>query len=113
MRSADDPRQSARLSENFSVRHPEGNDRRRRGRRIARHTNAGRGRDAGPPRRSREGLGDKATQNLLLLTARKRAYSVMVQIYPQNVMKLMTYSSFVIAVLEKGKAIVRETMAKL
>ena len=37
----------------------------------------------------------------------------MVQIYPQNVMKLMTYSSFVIAVLEKGKAIARETMAKL
>ena len=60
-----------------------------------------------------EGLGDEATQNLLLLTARKGEYAVMVQICPQDMMKLMTDSTFVIAVLETEKAIVRQSMAEL
>jgi hypothetical protein len=60
-----------------------------------------------------EGLGDEATQNLLLLTVRKGDYAIMVQIYPSDMMKLMTDSTFVMAVLDKEKAIARQTISKL
>jgi hypothetical protein len=60
-----------------------------------------------------EGLGDEATQNLLLLTVRKGDYSIMVQIYPRDMMKVMTDSTYVLAVLDKEKAIARQTISKL
>lgn len=60
-----------------------------------------------------EGVGDEATQNLLLLTARKGDYSVMVQIYPTDMMKLMTDSTFVISVVAKEKEIARLALSKL
>lgn len=60
-----------------------------------------------------EGLGDDATQNLLLLTVRKGDYSIMVQIYPRDMMKVMTDSTYVLAVLDKEKAIARQTISKL
>ncbi len=60
-----------------------------------------------------EGVGDEATQNLLLLTARKGDYSVMVQIYPADMMKLMTDSTFVISVVAKEKEIARLALSKL
>ena len=58
-------------------------------------------------------VGEEATQNLLLLTARKGDYSVMVQIYPQDMMKLMTDSTFVSSVIAKEKEIVRLALSKL
>ena len=60
-----------------------------------------------------EGIGDEATQNLLLLTARKGDYSIMVQIYPTDMMKLMTDSTFVQSVLAKEKEIARQVLTKL
>ncbi|MEP6764188.1 MAG: hypothetical protein ABJB66_07760 [Gemmatimonadaceae bacterium] len=60
-----------------------------------------------------EGLGDEATQTLLLLTVRKGDYSVMVQMYPRDMMKLMTDSSYANAILDKEKTIARQTIAKL
>jgi len=59
------------------------------------------------------GVGDEATQNLLLLTARKGDYSVMVQIFPGDMMKLMTDSSFVMGVVAKEKEIARVALSKL
>ncbi len=60
-----------------------------------------------------EGLGDEATQTLLLLTVRKGDYSVMIQMYPRDMMKLMTDSTYVASVLEKERAVARQTIAKL
>lgn len=60
-----------------------------------------------------DGVGDEATQSMLLLTARKGDYSVMVQMYPGNLMKLMTDSTFAIALFEKEKTIARQALAKL
>ena len=60
-----------------------------------------------------EGVGEEATLSMLLLTARKGDYSVMVQIYPADMMKLMTDSTFAIALLEQEKTIARQALAKL
>ena len=60
-----------------------------------------------------DGVGDEATQNLLLLTARKGDFSVMVQIYPTDMMKLMTDSTFVSSVVAKEKEIVRLALSRL
>ena len=60
-----------------------------------------------------EGVGDEATQNLLLLTARKGDYTVMVQIYPTDMMKLMTDSTFVRSVVAKEKEIARLALSRL
>ena len=57
-----------------------------------------------------DGVGDEATQSMLLLTARKGDYSVMVQMYPGN---LMTDSTFAIALFEQEKTIARQALAKL
>ncbi|MEP6781420.1 MAG: hypothetical protein ABJC26_16100 [Gemmatimonadaceae bacterium] len=60
-----------------------------------------------------EGLGDEATQTLLLLTVRKGDYSVMVQMYPRDMMKLMTDSTYAAQILDKEKTVARQTIAKL
>lgn len=60
-----------------------------------------------------DGVGDEANQNLLLLTARKGDYQVRVQIYPSDMMKLMTDSVFVISVVTKEKEIARLALSKL
>ena len=60
-----------------------------------------------------DGVGDEANQNLLLLTARKGDYKVMIQIYPQDMIKLMTDSAFVIGVVGKEKEIARQALSRL
>jgi hypothetical protein len=60
-----------------------------------------------------EGVGEEATLSMLLLTARKGDYSVMVQIFPTDMMKLMTDSTVALALLEQEKTIARAALAKL
>lgn len=59
------------------------------------------------------GVGDEATFNLMLLTARKGDYTIMVQIIPTNMMSFMTDSTLVIAFAEQEKAIARKVLEKL
>jgi hypothetical protein len=60
-----------------------------------------------------EGVGDAATMSMMLLTARKGDYTVMVQIIPTNIMALMTDSTVAIALAEHEKAIARKVLAKV
>ena len=60
-----------------------------------------------------EGVGEEATINMMLLTARKGDYTVMVQIIPTDMMALMTDSSAANAYVEKEKAVARKVLAKL
>jgi len=59
------------------------------------------------------GVGDEATFSLMLLTARKGDYTIMVQIIPTNMMSFMTDSTLVIAFAEQEKAIARKVLEKL
>jgi hypothetical protein len=59
-----------------------------------------------------EGVGDEATQNMLLLTARKGDYTLMVQIIA-DVMKLMQDSTEGPHVLEQEKIVARAVLAKV
>ena len=71
--------------------------------------------DGGPlhiPSGPVEGVGDEATQNMLLLTARKGDYTLMVQIVA-DVMKLMQDSTAGRQVLEKEKNLARAVFSKV
>ena len=59
-----------------------------------------------------EGVGDEATQNLLLLTARKGDYTLMVQIVA-DVMKLMTDSTAGRKVVGQERDLARAVLAKV
>ena len=59
-----------------------------------------------------EGVGDEATQNMLLLTARKGDYTLMVQIIA-DVMKLMQDSTEGPHVLEQEKTLARAVLSKV
>jgi hypothetical protein len=59
-----------------------------------------------------EGVGDEATQSMLLLTARKGDYTLMVQIIA-DVMKLMQDSTKGPHVLEQEKTLARAVLAKV
>jgi hypothetical protein len=59
------------------------------------------------------GVGDDAVQSMTLLTARKGDYTVMVQIFPQDMMKLLQDSTYAIALWEKEKTIARTALGKL
>jgi len=59
-----------------------------------------------------EGVGDEATQNMLLLTARKGDYTLMVQIIA-DVMKLMQDSTAGPHVLEQEKTLARAVLSKV
>ena len=60
-----------------------------------------------------EGVGDEATMNMMMLTARKGDYTVMVQIVPTNMMSLMTDTTVANALAEKEKAVARKVLTKL
>ena len=68
---------------------------------------------AGMPSGPIADVGDEATLNLTLLTARKGDYTVMVQIIPSNMMAFLRDSTVAIALLEKEKAVARKALAKL
>lgn len=71
--------------------------------------------DGGPlhiPSGPVEGIGDEATQNMLLLTARKGDYTLMVQIMP-DVMKLMQDTTAGRQVVEKEKTLARAVLSKV
>ena len=71
--------------------------------------------DGGPlhiPSGPVQGVGDEATQNMLLLTARKGDYTLMVQIVP-DVMKLMQDSTAGRQVLEKEKSLAKAVLSKV
>ncbi|HEY8795053.1 MAG TPA: hypothetical protein VIM15_08900 [Gemmatimonadaceae bacterium] len=71
--------------------------------------------DGGPlhiPSGPVEGVGDEATQNMLLLTARKGDYTLMVQIIP-DVMKLMQDTTAGRQVIEKEKTLARAVLSKV
>lgn len=73
------------------------------------------GADGGPmhlPSGPVEGVGDEATQNLLLLTARKGDYTLMVQIVA-DVMKLMTDSTAGRKVVGQERDIARAVFSKV
>ena len=73
------------------------------------------GADGGPmhlPSGAVEGVGDEATQNLLLLTARKGDYTLMVQIVA-DVMKLMTDSTAGRKVVAQERDIARAVLSKV
>jgi hypothetical protein len=59
-----------------------------------------------------EGVGDEATQTMLLLTARKGDYTLMVQIIP-DVMRLMQDSTAGPRVLEQEKNLARAVLSKV
>jgi hypothetical protein len=59
-----------------------------------------------------EGVGDEATQTMMLLTARKGDYTLMVQIIP-DIMKLMTDSTAGPRVLENEKTLARAVLSKV
>ena len=71
--------------------------------------------DGGPlhiPSGPVDGVGDEATQNMLLLTARKGDYTLMVQIIP-DVMKLMQDTTAGRQVIEKEKTLARAVLSKV
>ena len=71
--------------------------------------------DGGPlhiPSGPVEGVGDEATQNMLLLSARKGDYTLMVQIVP-DVVKLMQDTTVGRQVLEKEKTLARAVLSKV
>lgn len=59
-----------------------------------------------------EDVGDEATQTMLLLTARKGDYTLMVQIIP-DVMKLMTDTTAGTRVIENEKTLARAVFSKV
>jgi hypothetical protein len=59
-----------------------------------------------------EGVGDEATQNMLLLTARKGDYTLMVQIIP-DIMALMKDSTAARQVVEKERNLARAVFSKV
>ena len=72
--------------------------------------------DGGPvhlPSGAVSGVGDEATSNMLLLTARKGDYLIMVQITPTDMMALVTDSTAGTALVEREKAIARKLFTKL
>jgi hypothetical protein len=71
--------------------------------------------DGGPmhiPSGPVEGVGDEATQNMLLLTARKGDYTLMVQIIP-DIMALMKDSTAARQVVEKERNLARAVFSKV
>jgi hypothetical protein len=60
-----------------------------------------------------DGVGDEAMSHLLLLTARKGDYTLMVQMMPTDMMALATDSTAGTALVEKEKAIARKVFTKL
>jgi hypothetical protein len=71
--------------------------------------------DGGPmhiPSGPVEGVGDEATQNMLLLTARKGDYTLMVQIIP-DIMALMKDSTAGPKVVEQEKNLARAVLSKV
>lgn len=66
-----------------------------------------------PPSGPVDGIGDEATLNMMLLTARKGDYTISVQIIPSNMMALMTDSTYGKALVGKEKAVALKTLAKL
>ncbi|MEO7104726.1 MAG: hypothetical protein ABI311_15085 [Gemmatimonadaceae bacterium] len=67
----------------------------------------------GVPNGPIEGVGEEATVNMMLLTARKGDYTVMVQIIPTDMMTLMTDTTAANAFVEKEKAVARKVLTKL
>lgn len=67
----------------------------------------------GAPSGSVEGVGDEATTNMMMLTARKGDYTVMVQIIPTDMMALVTDTTVASALVEKEKTVARKVLAKL
>jgi hypothetical protein len=67
----------------------------------------------GAPSGPVEGVGDEATTNMMMLTARKGDYTVMVQIIPTDMMALVTDTSVASALVEKEKIVARKVLAKL
>ncbi len=59
------------------------------------------------------GVGDEATFNLMLLTARKGDFTITVQIFPTNMIALMTDSTVAIGLVEKEKTVARKLLEKL
>ncbi|MEP6690814.1 MAG: hypothetical protein ABJD07_06645 [Gemmatimonadaceae bacterium] len=68
---------------------------------------------AGAPNGPVAGVGDEATLNLMLLTARKGDFTITVQIIPTNMMALMTDSTVAIGLVEKEKTVARKVLEKL
>lgn len=60
-----------------------------------------------------EGIGDEATINMMMLTARKGDYTITVQIIPTDMMTLMTDTTAAKGFVEKEKAVARKVLAKL
>jgi len=60
-----------------------------------------------------DGVGEEARMTLLLLTARKGDYTVLVQMFPRDPMKLVTDSVYARSFYEFEKTIAIKTLAKL
>lgn len=60
-----------------------------------------------------DGVGEEAVMTMMMLTARKGDYTVMVQIVPTDMMALMTDSTVAKAFVEKEKTVARKVLAKL
>lgn len=60
-----------------------------------------------------EGIGDEATINMMMLTARKGDYTITVQIIPTDMMTLMTDTAAAKGFVEKEKVVARKVLAKL
>ncbi|MDQ6829067.1 MAG: DUF3558 domain-containing protein [Gemmatimonadota bacterium] len=67
----------------------------------------------GAPNGPVDGVGDEARFNMMLLTARKGDFTVMVQIVPTNMMAVMTDSTVAIGFVEKEKTVARKLFEKL
>ncbi len=74
---------------------------------------AGMPRLPGAPDGPIEGVGEEATVNMMMLTARKGDYTVMVQIIPTDMMAIMTDTTAAGGLVEKEKAVARKVLAKL
>ncbi len=60
-----------------------------------------------------DGIGEEAVMTMMMLTARKGDYAVMVQIVPTDMMALMTDSTVAKAFVEKEKMVARKVLEKL
>ncbi len=60
-----------------------------------------------------DGIGDEATINMMMLTARKGDYTITVQIIPTDMMTLMTDTTAARGFVEKEKVVARKVLAKL
>lgn len=67
----------------------------------------------GAPSGSVEGVGDEATTNMMMLTARKGDYTVVVQIIPTDMMAVMTDTTVARTLVEKEKIVARKVLSKL